>query len=181
MLFETRKILGDDEIDAIYGLPRFTSEERMQYFALSSSEKSAIEQLHTIRSKIHFILQSGYFKARRMFFIFDPDEMEEDARYVQQQYFPDFQTAKLVVSKKTRLKHQRMILTLFDYRNCDAAARLKLKKRARSAARVCGKPVYIFKEVIRELEKQRVVVPGYTFLQETVGKALTFEQNRMIS
>jgi len=27
------KILGDDEIDAIYGLPRFTSEERMQYFA----------------------------------------------------------------------------------------------------------------------------------------------------
>lgn len=174
------KILGDDEIDAIFGLPRFTSEERMQYFALSPSEKSALDQLHTIRSKIHFILQSGYFKARRMFFIFDPDEMEADARYVQEQYFPDFQTTKLVVSKKTRLKHQRLILTLFDYRNCDAAARLKLKKRARSAARVCGKPVYIFKEVIRELEEQRVVVPGYTFLQETVGKALTFEQNRMI-
>ncbi len=174
------KILGDDEIDAIYGLPRFTSEERMQYFALSPSEKRALDQLHTIRSKINFILQSGYFKARRMFFVFDTGEIEEDARYVLEQYFPYSQITKLVVSKKTRLKQQRMILALFDYRNCDAAARQKLKKRARSAARVCGKPVYIFREVIRELEEQRVVVPGYTFLQETVGKALIFEQNRMI-
>lgn len=174
------KILGDDEIDAIYGLPRFTGEEREQYFALSPSEKSVLDQLHSIKSKIFFILQAGYFKARRMFFVFDPGEREEDVRYIQEQYFPEFQITNLMVSKKTRLKQQRMILTLFDYRNCDAATRLKLKNRARSAARVCGKPVYILREVLRDLEEQRVVVPGYTFLQETVGKALTFEQNRMV-
>ena len=174
------KILGDDEIDAIYGLPRFTGEEREQYFALSPSEKSVLDQLHSIKSKIFFILQAGYFKARRMFFVFDPGEREEDVRYIQEQYFPEFQITNLMVSKKTRLKQQRMILTLFDYRNCDAATRLKLKNKARSAARVCGKPVYILREVLRDLEEQRVVVPGYTFLQETVGKALTFEQNRMV-
>lgn len=98
------KILGDDEIDAIYGLPRFTGEEREQYFALSPSEKSALDQLHSIRSKIFFILQSGYFKARRMFFVFDPGEMEEDIRYVQEQYFPDFQTTNLMVSKKNTIE-----------------------------------------------------------------------------
>ncbi len=32
------KILGDDEIDVLYGRPRFTYEERVQYFSLSLSE-----------------------------------------------------------------------------------------------------------------------------------------------
>lgn len=32
------KILGDDEIDVLYGQPRFTYEERVQYFSLSLSE-----------------------------------------------------------------------------------------------------------------------------------------------
>lgn len=95
------KILGDDEIDAIYGKPRFTSKERRQYFKLSPSEKSVLDQLHTTRSNFFFILQLGYFKARRMFFVFDPGEMEEDVRYIQGQYFPDFQMTKSVVSKNT--------------------------------------------------------------------------------
>jgi len=31
------KILGDDEIEAIYGIPHFTHEERIEYFSLSPS------------------------------------------------------------------------------------------------------------------------------------------------
>jgi hypothetical protein len=33
------KILSDDEIDALYGRPRFTQEERVEYFTLSAQEK----------------------------------------------------------------------------------------------------------------------------------------------
>lgn len=33
---------------------------------------------------------------------------------------------------------------------------------------------------MHELKEQRIVVPGYTFLQEAVGKALIFEQNLMV-
>jgi TnpA family transposase len=174
------KILGDDEIDALYGLPRFTYEERGQYFSLSLAEKTALDELHSTKSKTFFLLQLGYFKARQMFFVFSSSEVEEDVKYIQEQYFPDFQATELKVSNKTRLKQQRLILELFNYQNCDAAARLKLEVRARHAAKVCGKPVYIFREIMHELEEQRIVAPGYTFLQEAVGKALTFEQNRMV-
>ena len=50
------RILGDDEIDALYGRPRFTPEEREEYFALSSAESAALEQFHSIKSRIYAIL-----------------------------------------------------------------------------------------------------------------------------
>jgi hypothetical protein len=66
------RILRDDEIDALYGRPRFTAEEREEYFALSSAESAALEQFHAIRSRIYTVLQLGYFKARQLFFVSTP-------------------------------------------------------------------------------------------------------------
>ena len=42
------RILGDDEIDILYGRPRFTHEERMEYFTLLREEKAVLEQLHSL-------------------------------------------------------------------------------------------------------------------------------------
>ena len=62
-------ILSRDEIEAIYGRPCFTKEERGEYFSLSPAEQVALEQLRFVNAKIYFILQLGYFKARNMFFV----------------------------------------------------------------------------------------------------------------
>jgi len=80
------RILGDDEIEALYGRPHFTDDERLEYFALSPTEKATLEQLHSIKSRIYFILQLGYFKSHHMFFVFDLPDVEEDARFIQRQY-----------------------------------------------------------------------------------------------
>ena len=93
------KILGDDEIEALYGRPRFTPEERVHYFSLSPREKAALEQFHTIKSRLYYILQLGYFKARHLFFVFSLPEVEEDARYIQARYFPDFHLADFEITK----------------------------------------------------------------------------------
>jgi Domain of unknown function (DUF4158) len=66
-----------DAVEALYGRPLFTHEERVQYFALSPKEKSVLDQPHSIKSRVYFILQLGYFKARRMFFIFHLNEVDE--------------------------------------------------------------------------------------------------------
>ena len=47
------RILGDDEIQALYGRPHFTDDERLEYFALSPTEKAALEQLHSTTSHIY--------------------------------------------------------------------------------------------------------------------------------
>ncbi len=110
------KILGDDEIAALYSRPHFTPEERIEYFSLSPTEKAAMIQLHSIKSRFYYILQLGYFKARQLFFVFSLHEVAEDASYIQAHYFPDFRRTDLAITKVPRLKQQQLILALCDYR-----------------------------------------------------------------
>ena len=173
------RILGQDEIEATYGLPRFTDDERLDYFSLSLEEKAALEQLHSIKSRIYYILQLGFFKARHMFFIFDLQEVIDDAKYIQEQYFPNFQLHDLEVTKVTRLKQRSLILELCHYRNCDAEQRQALAAKARQAAKVSAKPIFIFRELTHYLKEQRIAAPGYSFMQDTVSQALTHEQERL--
>lgn len=176
------RILGEDEFNTIFGRPIFTYEDRCHYFALSQPEKELLQRLRSVKSKAYFVLQLGYFKAKRLFFTFDLYEVEEDLQYVLKQHFNNSEVADLSsVDKFTRLKQQGLILKLFNYRNCDTGERQQMEKRARKAVTFSSKPIFIFREVMNYLFEQRIVVPGYSFMQETVGKAITFEQNRLIT
>src|SRR6266850_8310666 len=70
------RILGDEEIDALYGRPRFTPDERQEYFAFSPPELTALEQFRSHPSRLYCMLQLGYFKARQQFFVFSLREDE---------------------------------------------------------------------------------------------------------
>jgi hypothetical protein len=129
-------ILSREEIETLYGWPRFTQEERDDYFALSDQENAVLGQLHSLKSKLFFILQLGYFKARQMFFTFDLRDVEEDAAHIRQKYFLSFDAADTEIAEGTRLKQQRLILDLHKYRNADAVIRGQLEARARQAAAV---------------------------------------------
>src|SRR6266436_5295982 len=63
-------ILTAQEVDDLYGLPRFTEEDRRLYFALSPSERDLVDGVYTISVAVHLILQLGYFKAKRQFFVY---------------------------------------------------------------------------------------------------------------
>ncbi len=64
-------VLSDGKIKQVYGLPKFTDEQRNTYFALNPSEKQEVAKLRSLRIKSLFILQLGYFKANKMFFVFE--------------------------------------------------------------------------------------------------------------
>jgi len=84
------KILEADEIETVYGLPVFDDVDRVFYFALSPPERAILSQLHGPKSYIYYILQLGYFKARRHFFVFNLQQVAADGQYVQRIYFPDY-------------------------------------------------------------------------------------------
>ncbi len=178
------KILSEDEIKIIYDRPIFTYEDRCQYFSLSQPEKELLDTLRSVKSKAYFILQLGYFKAKHLFFTFDLHEVEEDLQYVQKKYFNSNGseiTDLSSIGKFTRLKQQHLILELFNYRSCDAEERRKMEEKAQKAATFCGKPIYIFREIINYLYEHRIVAPSYSFMQDMIGKAITHEQNRLIA
>jgi len=169
----------EPQIEALYGRPRFTSDERQEYFAFAPPELAALAQFSSRPSRLYSMVQLGYFKARQQFFVFRLREVDEDIRYLQERYFPTIRFQAVEIAKGTRLKQQRAILALFHYRYCDAAARQHVTAKAQQAARVCAKPVYVFRELWQYLTTQRLVAPGYTVLQEMIGQALTAEQQRL--
>jgi Domain of unknown function (DUF4158) len=154
------RILGDDAIEALYGQPHFTDDERREYFALSATEKAMLEPCHTTTSRLYCILQRGYCKARQRFFVFDLHEVMEDVRDIQEQYFPGFPCTDFAITKVTRLRQQRFILALYHYRLCGTPERQHLATKAPQAARVDSKPVYIFRELLHYLATHRIVSPA---------------------
>jgi len=173
-------ILTAEEVDDLYGLPRFTEEDRRLYFDLSAAERTLVDAARTVSVAVHLTLQLGYFKAKRQFFLYGREAVLVDVRYILQQYFPVQEVACLTPpSKPTRLAQQRIILRLFDYHVCDNVDRAELERKVQRIAMLSTQPVYILREVLRHLTHQRIVAPGYRFLQEMVGRVVAGERKRL--
>ncbi len=174
-------ILDDEEIEALYGRPCFTGDERTDVFTLTQPEKDLLASSTHIPIQLYFLLQLGYFKAKQMFFTFTFDDVVEDVTYLLERYFPDTPPPELrILNKRTILKQRQRILELFGYRLCTPTDRHDLFLRAQQAARISSKPIYVLRELLHYLTEHCLVKPGYTLLQEEfVGKALTAEVKRL--
>ena len=175
------KILEDQEIEELYGRPQFNYEERTHFFGLTPEERTVADSHYNLASRVLFILQVGYFKAKTLFFAFEFDDVLEDVRHVLQRHYPDFQDADLTVPslKQTRHAQQRKILDLYGFKTCDADERAALMEKAGQLVRISAKPVFLFRHLLQYLENRRIVVPGYSFLQDTVSQALANERTRL--
>ncbi len=176
------RILDAEEIEALYGRPRFTDDDRSGYFTLTQPEQDIMQQLRSVSAQIAFILQVGYFKAKQRFFSLSLDEIEEDVQYILTHNFPQHRRETLdLPHKRTVIKQHRLILERFAYRSCTAVERRGLRDRAAQVVRLCSKPVYVCRHLLQYLTEQRIVAPGYTVLQDLVAEALTAEQGRLIT
>ena len=173
-------LLEPDEIDALYAHPRFTPDERLHYFTLTAPERMLVQQFRTRSTQIACILQLGYFAAKRCFFALDAPEVTDDVAAIQAQHFPHAELTPWVCPTKPTILHQQnQILDLFPYRRCRSAEREVLTQRARQAAQLSCKPVYLVRDALQLLTAQRIVLPGYTVLQALIGTAITFEHQRL--
>jgi hypothetical protein len=68
---------------------------------------------------------------------------------------------------------------LFRYRLCGMEERATLEAHAMRVACISSRPVYVLRELVDLLRQRRIVLPGYTFLQEVVRRALAFERRRL--
>ena len=183
MASESRRlsILTAQEVDDLYGLPRFIEDDRDLYFDLSPAERELVDGVFTLSVAIHLVLQLGYFKAKRQFFVYALDAVDGRRRPHSSPLFPGESIWRKSnrLAKSTRLEQQQVILRLFDYRPCDAAAKAELEQKARRVAMLSAQPVFILREVLQYLAHQRIVAPGYTYLQDMVGRTVSGERLRI--
>ena len=173
-------ILTVREIHELYGLPRFTDEERCIYFDLSPAERDAVDAVHTHAAAVHMVLQLGYFKAKRQFFSYEPETVGDDLRHILKRHFPDMDNLPIkALSKPTRLEQEQTILALLGYRRCDGAAKTELELKARRIAMLSNQPITILREALQYLENQRIMAPGYRFFQDLVSRVAAGERRRI--
>lgn len=174
-------ILSQKEIQQIYSLPKLNAQQRAIYFKFSLLEQEAFLKYRTPITRIYFILQLAYFRFKQQFFVFDISEVQEDVIFVQQTYFPQKPVVKEgIISKPVRLAQQKSILKLKNYRLADESIRKRLFDRACHLGTLSASPVLIFRDLINWSEQNRIVLPSYSVMQRSiVGKAITFERNRL--
>ena len=173
-------ILTAQEIDDLYGLPRFSEDDCRLYFDLSPTERELADGVFTISVAVHLVLQLGYFKAKRQFFVYSLDAVEDDLEHILRRYFPTRDRSEIkAISKPTRLEQQQLILKLFDYRLCTTVAKEDLEQKAQRVAMLSTQPIFILREAQQYLVHQRIVAPGYTYLQDMVGQTVSGELQRM--
>jgi hypothetical protein len=169
------------EIDDLYGLPRFTDEDRLAYFDLSEAERRMIDS-RTTSVAMHLTLQLGYFKAKHQFFQYNHDTVHDDLFHILGRYFPGTDLADVnMPSRPTQYALQQSILELLGFRSCDNALRAELERRAQRTAMLSTQPIYILRESLQYLNQQHLVAPAYTFLQDMVGRVVTGERKRLTS
>ncbi len=175
------QLLRKQEIEEIYALPKLNQKEREKTFGLNSDQQKFLTTLHTLSSKVMFILQLGFFKLKKRFF--SQEELsinEKDKQYIIETYFPlvDFRDISMNVTKPTRLSHQAYILRTFGYRRCTGEVSLIFRKEVARIIFTHANSSYVIREIIRFLERQKVVIPAYSTLQDVIGSSIQSEMNR---
>jgi len=175
------KILEDQEIEELYGRPQCNHEERLPFFGLTPEERAVADGHYSLASRVLFILQVGYCKAKNLFFVFEFDDVQEDVRHVLQRHYPGFHDTKLTTPSLNQIRHtqQRKILDLYGFQACHADERAALMEKAGQLVRISAKPSFLCRHLLPYLENRRLVVPGYSFLQDAVSQALADERARL--
>ncbi len=176
------ELLNNAEFEDLYALPKFTDEEREIYFFLDEKESQLLDQYKKPNTKLYFILQLGYFRAKNLFFNLDLNVIADDINHIIKRYslgnfgkkFP-----QLTVWKESLRQQKLAILNLFHFREWS----VELKPMA------CAHLSYLIKlfpkgnDTIRELivffEKERITLPSYRVIQDMFTEAFSEEKERL--
>jgi hypothetical protein len=175
------QILTPTELEALYERPAFTQEERMSFFLLKPEEKILLDLPTSLETKIHVILQLGYFNCKHHFFEFTLDEVKEDTEYVLNQYFEQIAIKKTVLTREVKRQNQQRVLEITGYKIYNGAQHeAVLLNRAKELCRISMDPMFIFNEILSLLAQNKITLPGYSTLQEKIiSRAIKAEQNRI--
>ncbi len=177
---ERLTILSDAEQSALYDLPDFDDDQRLEYLTLTDKEKTLAFSRPHLSAKIYCLLQIGYFKAKKIFFHIIWEEVEEDIQFIFQQYFPE----QSIFDRQHITRHEHytqcdMISLLFNYQIWSKKCEILLHQQANKIILRDINPQFIVMELLNSLQQQRIIRPGYTTLQNIVRDTLNTERKRL--
>lgn len=173
-------LLSGAEVRELYSLPEFTEEERSLYFSLSQAQRNYLDQYRNKRTRVYFILQLGYFKAKQQFYNFDFQHVVEDTRFVLNAYFNETDVTLSGRISRDYVKLQKQaIITLFDFRDWTPEYAPQIGTYLYELLRYYPKGHSAFRQLLTHFDNQKIVIPSYRTIQDLFSSAFTAEEKRL--
>lgn len=172
-------ILSDAEQFALYGLPDLDDGQRLDYLSLSEAELALACSRPGLYAQVYCALQIGYFKAKRAFFRFTWDDVQDDSVFVLARYFNGQAFEPHAITRHEHYTQRARIAVLFGYRLWSADFLPQLAEQAAHIVRRDVTPGFIVAELIAYLNEHKIVRPGHTTLQELISGTLSAERWRL--
>jgi len=111
-------LLPEAEIADTYAPPEFNNNEKKIYFTLDARELDFLNHYSNTRTRVYFILQLGYFKAKQQFFKVKFEDASTDVAYILSNFCNDTETRLSGQISRNYINQQKNdILQLFSYKN----------------------------------------------------------------
>jgi hypothetical protein len=173
-------LLHEAEIADLYARPDFNQNEQQLYFELTQVELDTLAQFGTLKTKVHFILQLAYFKAKNQFFTFTFDDVRADVDYVLAKFF---KKAGVVfhgsITRQRTNQQKHIILNLLDYQAWSLEHAIQVEAHIGELLRYYPKSHDAFRQLLVYLDNQKIVIPTYRSLQDMFTQSFANERERL--
>ena len=113
---ERLNILSASEQFALYGLPDFDDDQRMEYLVFTEQETALVFSRQSVHAQVYCALQIGYFKAKKAFFQFTWEETTADCAFILTRYFNNLAFVPAPVTRHEHYAQRVLIVGLYGYR-----------------------------------------------------------------
>ena len=173
-------LLSEAERADLYARPDFNSVEQALYFSLNDRERMLLNQYSNIKTKVYFILQLGYFKAKHQFFKFKLEDVGIDVKYILAHFFN--RTKGMLTGQLSRDGHRQQkndILNLFGYKKVLEEQTSQIESHIAELLRYYPKGHNAVRQLFIYLDNQRIILPSYRKLQDMFAAAFSTERRRL--
>jgi hypothetical protein len=173
-------LLPDIKINELYNIPNFTDQEMEIFFSLSVDDHLLLNQYKTIKLKIYFIIQLGYFRATQQFYDFNLEDIHREVLYVTNLYFD--LPLKNITSKpyRTIIKSQQaVILNFYEYQDWSPKFAPQIEVHLSELIKYYPKPEVATLELFKYFEQIKIVIPSYRVLQDIYSKILSEHEEKL--
>jgi len=176
---ERLTILSEAEQAALYELPNFDNEQRLNYLNLTPEEQALMRSRSDLSSQIHCALQIGYFRAVHFFFRFEWEDVTENVAFVLEQYFPGQVCKTSPITKHQYYAQCQSIAKHFGYQMWSNEFEPMLFQKIEQVIRKDISSQFIIMELLAFLREKKIIRPGYSTLQKIISRALLDEKTRL--
>ena len=173
------KILSNDDLGKLYVIPDLNDEEREFIFELDEVDKDYLNTVSSIPIKINYILHLGYFRISRYFFAFTFQRVKKDVKFILRKYLPESQFPMNSISNRQYYANRDAILNKYEMSLYSKRFESTLMAHLAFLAKQHSIPKYLFDSCLDFCNKNNIIRPSYTILQELISNALADEKNRI--